>query len=136
MTDVHSPEQRSRNMAAIRSHGNARTELRLIALMKQHHLTGWRRRWPLPGHPDFAFPKQRVAVFVDGCFWHRCPRHFQAPRQRADFWEAKISRNVARDREVNRLLKARGWRVVRIWEHVLRETPGQAAARLRRALDQ
>ncbi len=66
---------------------------------------------------DIAFPGARLAVFVDGCFWHRCPEHATEPKANRDFWRAKLDRNVARDREVDRALRNAGWRVVRIWEH-------------------
>jgi len=68
---------------------------------------------------DFVFPKQKLAVFVDGCFWHGCPKHGTSPKTRASFWLAKISGNKARDSLVNRLLRKRGWKVIRIWEHEL-----------------
>ena len=70
--------------------------------------------------PDFVFPKLRLAVFVDGCFWHGCPRHFTRPKSRQAFWDAKILGNKQRDRLVNRTLRKAGWRVLRIWEHELR----------------
>lgn len=69
--------------------------------------------------PDFVFPRLRVALFVDGCFWHGCPRHGTKPKTRASFWLAKITGNKARDRRVNRALRGRGWTVVRVWEHEL-----------------
>jgi DNA mismatch endonuclease, patch repair protein len=69
--------------------------------------------------PDFVFPQQRLAVFVDGCFWHGCPRHATWPKNRAAFWLAKLSGNKSRDRLHNRLLREHGWRVLRIWEHAL-----------------
>lgn len=69
--------------------------------------------------PDFVFPRLRVAVFVDGCFWHGCPKHATWPKTRAAFWKAKIEGNRARDRRVNRELRKRGWTVVRVWEHEL-----------------
>jgi DNA mismatch endonuclease (patch repair protein) len=69
--------------------------------------------------PDFVFPKLKTAVFVDGCFWHGCPRHGTQPRTNAAFWRKKIEGNRTRDRRVNRALRARGWEVVRIWEHAL-----------------
>ncbi len=112
-------------MARIRGTGNQSTELRLIALMRAHGITGWRRHWPVFGKPDFVFPKRRLAVFVDGCFWHGCPRHFTRPKSRQAFWDDKIAANRARDRRVTRTLRAQGWRVVRLWEHALR--PSQAA---------
>jgi DNA G:T-mismatch repair endonuclease len=74
---------------------------------------------PLRVRPDFVFPKLRIAVFVDGCFWHGCPLHATRPKQNAQFWREKIAANRARDRLVTRRLRARGWRVLRIWEHEL-----------------
>ena len=67
--------------------------------------------------PDIVFPKKRLAVFVDGCFWHRCPIHGTEPSVNTSYWEPKLNRNVARDRRVDVALTAAGWRVVRIWEH-------------------
>src|SRR5688500_15566996 len=117
--DVFTTEKRSLVMAAIRSRGNEATEMRLVRLLRESGIKGWRRHSALPGRPDFAFPRLRVVVFVDGCFWHGCPVHFRCPSARRDFWREKIGRNRARDRAVNRALKLRGWTVVRIWEHAL-----------------
>jgi len=68
-------------------------------------------------HVDIAFPRRRLAVFVDGCFWHCCPDHYQVPTANRQYWEPKLARNVARDTLVNRSLAAAGWNVVRLWEH-------------------
>ncbi len=68
--------------------------------------------------PDIVFPKQRIAVFVDGCFWHSCPEHGTLPVRNADYWEPKLEKTVERDREVDAALTFMGWRVIRIWEHV------------------
>jgi len=106
-------------MSRIRGKGNKDTELRLVQLFRMHGITGWRRGWPLLGKPDFAFPKIKLAIFVDGCFWHGCPKHFNQPLNNADFWLKKLSSNRARDRLVNRMLRRKGWRVVRVWEHDL-----------------
>jgi DNA mismatch endonuclease (patch repair protein) len=130
MADVFSPMQRSELMSRIRSRGNLRTEGRLVTIFRDMRITGWRRHRPLYGRPDFVFPARRVAVFVDGCFWHGCPQHYSAPAQNRDFWKNKRQTNLARDRQVNSLLRSRGWRVLRIWEHELR---GEAAG-LRRKL--
>jgi len=81
--------------------------------------------------PDFVFPKSKLAVFVDGCFWHGCPRHFIRPRGNAAFWRKKIAANKARDRLVNRTLRRQGWKVLRIWEH---ELVGRNERRLLRRL--
>ncbi|MEO6740430.1 MAG: DNA mismatch endonuclease Vsr, partial [Chthoniobacteraceae bacterium] len=101
-----------------------------IALMRAHGITGWRRNAPLFGKPDFVFRAARLAVFVDGCFWHACPRHATMPRNNRAFWKAKLTRNAARDREVTRALRKTGWRVLRVWECALKTK--RAAATLRR----
>ncbi|MSU41216.1 MAG: very short patch repair endonuclease [Pedosphaera sp.] len=119
MPDVFTKAKRSQVMARIRGHGNKETELALIRIFRAHRITGWRRHQPVFGKPDFVFPKLRLAVFVDGCFWHGCPKHGTRPKQNRKFWDVKIARNKARDREVGRALRKRGWRVVRIWEHAL-----------------
>ncbi|MDX2111034.1 MAG: very short patch repair endonuclease [Verrucomicrobiota bacterium] len=119
MPDVFNKAKRSDVMSRIRSSGNKDTELRLISLFKQHHITGWRRKQKLFGKPDFVFPKLRLAVFVDGCFWHGCPLHATQPRTNTEFWQKKLSANRIRDRVVTRTLKQSGYRVLRIWEHEL-----------------
>ena len=85
--------------------------------------------------PDFAFPKLRLAVFVDGCFWHGCPQHATKPRNNRAFWRKKFATNKARDRLVRRTLCRSGWRVVRIWEHELaRKNEVRLLKRIRVAL--
>jgi DNA mismatch endonuclease (patch repair protein) len=120
MADLFSKRKRSQVMAAIRSKGNKGTELKLASILRAHGITGWRRHRPMPGKPDFIFPKHRLALFVDGCFWHGCRRHCRMPHDNRRYWQAKISRNAARDRATSRLLRQSGWRVLRIWEHSLR----------------
>ena len=132
MTDVFTKAKRSEVMSRIRSHGNRRTELALIALFRAYGLTGWRRRQAVFGKPDFVFRRQKVALFVDGCFWHGCPKHGTKPKTNASFWSEKIRRNKARDRLVNAALRKSGWKVVRVWEHELRrKNASRLAARLR-----
>lgn len=121
MSDVFTKEKRSEVMSRIRGQGNKRTELALIKIFRQLGITGWRRRYPAFGKPDFAFPALRLAVFVDGCFWHCCPKHKTRPQSNKEFWEKKLETNRRRDREVNRELKKRGWLVLRIWEHELKK---------------
>ena len=122
-------------MSRIKSKGNKKTELRLISLFRSSRITGWRRGSKLHGKPDFIFSHPKLAVFVDGCFWHGCPKHGTKPKQNAKFWREKITRNKARDRKVNRLLRARGWSVLRIWEHELsRKNEARCVGRIRRAL--
>lgn len=106
----------------------------MVALLRSARLSGWRRHLPLPGTPDFAFRSSRVAVFVDGCFWHGCPRCHVPPRSHSAFWEGKVKSNAARDRRVNRILRKMGWTVARLWEHELTLHPQRAVGRVRRAL--
>jgi DNA mismatch endonuclease (patch repair protein) len=120
MADVLSKMKRSQVMAAIKSKGNKDTELRLIFIFQTNGITGWRRNQKLPGKPDFVFRRERLAVFVDGCFWHGCQQHCRMPKTRRYFWIPKIKRNQARDREVNKLLRKQGWGILRVWEHELR----------------
>jgi DNA mismatch endonuclease (patch repair protein) len=119
MSDVFTKKKRSAVMSLIKGTGNKNTELRLIQIFRATGITGWRRGSKMPGKPDFVFPKLKTAVFVDGCFWHGCPRHGTKPKNRAAFWLAKLAGNKARDRNVNRVLRAKGWTVIRIWEHEL-----------------
>jgi DNA mismatch endonuclease (patch repair protein) len=118
MPDVFDAAKRSAVMARIRGSGNKATELRMIALFRAHGITGWRRKQKLIGKPDFVFRSQKVAVFVDGCFWHRhggC-KFAYVPKSQVEFWLRKFEKNVARDRLVGRALRKAGWEVVRIWE--------------------
>ena len=106
-------------MASVRSNGNRATELRLAAILRSQRIVGWRRGYPLFGKPDFVFPRARMSVFVDGCFWHGCPRHGQIPANNRKFWKEKIARNIRRDNQVTRKLRFLGWHVFRIWQHDL-----------------
>jgi len=136
MADIWDKEKRSKVMSLVRSHGNKATELRLIGIFRAHKLTGWRRRQKLFGKPDFVFRTQRVCVFVDGCFWHGCPKHGTRPRQNRKFWDAKLQRNKDRDRAVKLQLRKAGWRVLRIWEHELaRKNELRLVGRIRKMIN-
>jgi len=111
---------RSRQMSLVRSHGNKSTELRLISIFRAHYLSGWRRSMPLEGKPDFVFVSARLAIFVDGCFWHGCQWCYRPPKSNKQFWAAKVRQNVRRDLFVSRRLRRDGWSVMRIWEHSLK----------------
>jgi len=116
MSDVFDKEGRSRVMSQVRSKGNQSTELRMIKLFKENGITGWRRNYLVTGHPDFVFLNRKVAIFVDGCFWHGHDCRNTRPKENADYWQNKRENNVRRDAEVTRIFKERGWQVVRIWE--------------------
>lgn len=120
MADVFTKKKRSQVMSLIRSHGNKNTELRMIRIFRENHITGWRRRQKVFGNPDFVFYKQRIALFVDGCFWHGCPKCNLKPSTNEEFWIAKICKNRSRDKHVNIVLKKKNWNVVRFWEHNLK----------------
>jgi DNA mismatch endonuclease (patch repair protein) len=159
MPDVFTKAKRSLVMSRIRSRGNKDTELALIRVFRAEGITGWRRhqrircngqrltsngersklsvgRWKssLSVRPDFVFPRLKLAVFVDGCFWHGCPKHGTRPKQNRKFWDAKIARNRDRDRSVNRELRKLGWRVVRIWEHDLAKCGDRCSRRIQAVL--
>ncbi len=122
-------------MSRIRSQGNAATELRFVRLLKNSGITGWRRHYRLIGKPDFVFPKLRLAVFVDGCFWHGCPRCYSEPKSNRAFWRRKIAANRERAVAVKRELRQSGWRVFRIWQHELkRKNESRLLGRLKRAM--
>ncbi len=86
------------------------------------------------GRPDVVFSKAKVAVFIDGCFWHGCPEHYVRPRTRNDFWSAKLMENVGRDRRQTLQLEAEGWRVCRFWEHQVFESLPELVDTVRAAL--
>ena len=128
---------RGQLMSRVRSKGNETTEKRLASLLRKARLSGWRRHQPLAGRPDFIWPKAKVAVFVDGCFWHghNCGKNV-TPKTNVKAWRDKIKQNKIRDRRTTRLLRQSGWTVVRIWECQLAKTPERCLSRVRKALNE
>src|SRR6266404_5601668 len=121
---------RSENMRAIRSSGNRTTELRLRGILIQRAISGWRLHdKTVLGLPDFHFPNERAAIFVDGCFWHGCPKCGHIPKTNRAYWKAKIARNIGRDALISRKLRALGYRVIRLRECDLRGQPEQCVRR-------
>ena len=134
MADTVSPGVRSRIMGSIHSRGNRTTEIRLAAMLQSSGILGWRRHARVAGSfPDFAFPLHRLAVFVDGCFWHGCPIHFRPPSSNRAYWGPKMEGNRARDRAISARLGEAGWRAMRIWEHDL-DDAGRTIARIASAM--
>lgn len=115
--DTVTPDKRSWIMGQVKSRGGKSTELKIIQILREKKLKGWRRNFELPGRPDFVYPKLRIVIFVDGCFWHGCKNHCRLPSSNREYWIAKIERNKARDKEISKQLKLLGWEVIRIWEH-------------------
>ena len=123
--------QRSRTMSAIRGRGNKTTEARFRMALVRAGITGWKvRPRGLLSNPDFYFPDRNVVVFLDGCFWHGCPKCGHIPNTRRRFWKAKIERNRLRDRQTTLKLRVQGFRVLRNWEHELNENAQGCIRRL------
>jgi DNA mismatch endonuclease, patch repair protein len=133
MTDVFTPAKRSEVMSHIRAKNNKETELLFASLLRKHGISGWRRHLPITGRPDFTFKRSRVTVFIDGCFWHCCPKCGNLPVNNRQFWRKKLEANKRRDRTVNRELNGKGWKVLRVWEHQLKK-PGPVIEKLIRLL--
>jgi len=133
VADIFSAARRSFVMSKILGRGNQATEMKLVIFMRRHRVGGWRRKQRLFGAPDFVFSDAKLIVFVDGCFWHHCPKHGRVPDGNRQYWISKLARNKARDRLVNCQLRSRGWRVLRIWQHELKNET-RVIGRLRRAL--
>lgn len=135
MADLFSKQKRSQIMSANRSSGNKSTEWRLRARLVNAGLSGWRINVrDMFGVPDFVFERERVAIFVDGCFWHGCKRCRNLPATNRKFWATKIKRNKRRDRAVTRKLRNEGWVVIRFWEHQVRHIPLVCIEKIQKAL--
>lgn len=116
MADTVDKATRSRMMAAVKSYGNLSTEQKMVSILRGNGPKGWRRHYPLLGKPDFCWPREKVALFVDGCFWHGCPRCYETPKSNVDYWREKVESNRKRDRRVTTALRRNGWAVIRVWE--------------------
>jgi DNA mismatch endonuclease (patch repair protein) len=121
MPDTVSKDKRFQIMQANKRRGNKSTELKLIEIFKKYGIKGWRRRFKLFGSPDFVFPKERTAIFTDGCFWHGHNCRNTKPSTNKEYWDKKIASNKKHDRKVNRTLKEKKWKVIRIWECELKK---------------
>lgn len=116
MADVFDKSKRSEIMKKVRSKKNKSTELKLIELFKENNIHGWRRNYNVKGHPDFVFLDKRIAIFVDGCFWHGHDCRNTRPKDNEDYWTKKRERNMKHDNEITEYYEGRGWTVIRIWE--------------------
>lgn len=123
MADTISKIERSALMAKVRGKGNRSTEGRVEHALRTNAIMGWTKHPKhVPGTPDFYFPTARLALFVDGCFWHGCPSCGRLPKTKKKYWKEKIDRNRRRDNATRRHLRKRGFSVMRVWEHDLRRT--------------
>lgn len=116
MADTFDKETRTEIMKKVKSNNNKSTELKLIEYFKNNHITGWKRHYKVFGKPDFVFHKYKIAIFVDGCFWHGHDCRNTRPESNKDYWDKKISRNMKHDTVVTEHLQKLGWKVIRIWE--------------------
>lgn len=121
MADVFDNNKRSDIMSRVRSKNNKSTELKLIQIFKENGITGWKRSYPVKGHPDFVFLDKKIAIFVDGCFWHGHDCRNTRPSDNAEYWAKKRERNIKHDKEVTEMFERRGWTVIRIWECELKK---------------
>jgi len=122
--DKYDKKTRSKIMSAIRSQRNKTTERSLRAYLVKYGVRGWKLNLrSVPGKPDFVFLKAKVAVFVDGCFWHGCPRCLRIPESNKEYWDRKLIRNKENDTKVTAALEQNGWKVLRFWEHELQDSP-------------
>lgn len=121
MADVFNSKKRSDIMSKVRSKNNKSTELKLIQIFEENNIKGWRRNYPVKGHPDFVFLDKKIAIFVDGCFWHGHDCRNTHPSDNAEYWNKKRERNMKHDKEVTALFEQRGWTVIRIWECELKK---------------
>lgn len=119
MTDTLTSEQRQRCMSSVRNK-NTCLEMQLRRALWKAGLR-YRVNSKLPGRPDIVFPKKKLAIFVDGCFWHGCPIHGTKPKTNAEFWETKIKLNIKRDLRITSQLTDMGWLVIRVWGHEVKE---------------
>lgn len=119
MPDAFSKKKRSQIMSKIKGKGT-KLEFKFKEL-----LTGLRFRYQpkIIGKPDFASKKLKIAIFIDSCFWHKCPKHFRQPKSKKSYWIPKINGNVQRAKEVNKQLKKFDWKVIRFWEHEINKNP-------------
>jgi len=88
------------------------------------------------GKPDFALKKLKIVIFIDSCFWHKCPKHFKKPNSNIFYWKLKINRNVERAKEVNKQLKKDGWKVIRFWEHDILKIPAKCVNKIKKVYEE
>ena len=128
MADVFSKKVRSKVMSRIRSKNTSpEMNLRKILWNKGYR---YRIHYKLPGKPDIVFVGKKVAVFIDGCFWHKCPKCYIAPKSNKKYWLPKIEYNVKKDEENNKTLKKIGWKVIRVWEHEIKKDLNKTVKRI------
>ena len=132
MVDIMSKEKRSELMSKIRSQ-DTRIEKLILKEMKKQKMDGFAYQLKMIGNPDFVFPKQKLAIFCDGDFWHGYRFHLRKSTL-GKYWVEKISRNMKRDKKVRSVLKKNGWKVIRFWEHQINDDPANCVDKIQQIL--
>lgn len=133
---THVPFARSRNMRAVKSTGNKSTELKFCHALAESNITGWEAQKKMLANPDVVFPLYKVAIFLDGCFWHGCPQCGRIPNTNYFYWENKIISNIQRDLKKTRILQNFGYLVLRFWEHELNSDLNQCLEITKEAIEE
>ena len=133
MTDVLTKAQRKYNMSMIKSK-NTKPEIKLRKYLWSNGLRGYRIHPKLKGKPDIVYTKHKLVIFIDGCFWHKCPKCFKLPKSNVAFWQNKINENVIRDKKTKIVLKKEGWIVLRFWEHEVEKDVEKVYTRIKSAI--
>lgn len=120
MTDNLTKEQRRKNMSAIKS-THTKMEDKVCYALWNKGLRFRKNVKTLPGKPDIVIKKYKLVIFLDSCFWHKCPKHFKQPKSNLEYWIPKIDRNVNRDKEINKFYSEHNWHLMRIWEHEIKK---------------
>ena len=122
MVDRHTKAQRSYNMSRVKSKDTS-LELKFRKFLFDNGLRGYRVNYKLPGKPDIVFTRYKLAIFLDGCFWHKCPKCFKHPASNKEFWKKKLLSNMKRDKRVNKELSMLKYKILRFWQHEVRDNP-------------
>ncbi|MEK7104885.1 MAG: very short patch repair endonuclease [Patescibacteria group bacterium] len=132
MADTISKEKRSQIMSKVKSKN---TQLELSFRKKLwNKWPNYRLHYKVAGKPDLVFVSKRIAIFIDSCFWHKCPLHHREPKSNKKYWIPKLKRNELRAKEVNKSLTKRGWKVIRIWEHEIKDNQNKSIKKITRYL--
>ncbi len=133
MTDVLTKKQRSYCMSQIRAK-DTQPEIIFRKAISGSGIRGYRLNYRLIGKPDIVFPKKKIAIFIDGCFWHKCPKCFPELSTRKKYWVKKIQSNMDRDKRINKELRRMGWRIIRVWEHETKNNLSNCFLKIKKVL--
>ncbi len=133
MADKVSTEVRTRTMRAVKSN-DSKMEIKFRSALWRSGLRFYKNVKSLSGKPDIVFPKKKVVIFLDSCFWHGCPEHLRMPKSNLDYWQPKIERNKKRDSEINAYYSENNWQIFRIWEHELKTNFDNQVSEVARAV--